>query len=134
MEKIRTKKEGAAVFKKYEQRSILPKEKIKELKQVIDGILNHPEVSYLFEDTLEKDTIYNERDICTKDQKLVRPDRLNFFENKQVVITDYKTGTPLDSHKTQLNSYGQALQDMGFLVLSKVLIYVDGASISINKI
>ncbi|WP_432412378.1 UvrD-helicase domain-containing protein [Rasiella sp. SM2506] len=134
MEKIKTKKDMDLVFENYKQRSILPKEKISELKHVIQGIINHPEVSYLFNDSLEKDTIYNERDISTKEQKLIRPDRLNFFKNKHVVITDYKTGAPLEKHKIQINSYGQALQDMGFLVQSKVLIYVDGASISINKI
>lgn len=134
MEKIKTKKDSASVFENYEQRSILPKKKIMELAHVVAGILNHSETSYLFEDTLEKNTIYNERDISTKEQKLIRPDRLNFFENNHVVITDYKTGVPLESHKAQLNSYAQALQDMGFLVQSKVLIYVDGASISINKI
>lgn len=134
MEKIKTRKDSAAVFENYEQRSILPKEKIKKLAKVVTAIMGHPEISYLFEDSLERDTIYNERDISTKDQKIIRPDRLNFFENKQVVITDYKTGAPLESHKTQINSYAQALQDMGLLVRSKVLIYVEGASISINKI
>ncbi len=134
MEKIRTKKDSKAVFENYEQRSTLQKEKISDLKYVVQRILNHPEVSYLFEDILEKDSIYNERDISTKEQKLIRPDRLNFFENKQVVITDYKTGVPLEKHKLQLNSYAESLQDMGFLVQSKVLIYVDGVSISINKI
>jgi len=134
MEKIRTKKDSALVFENYRQRGVLPKKNIKELQEVVTGILTHPEVAYLFEDTLDKDSIYNERDISTKEQKLIRPDRLNFFEDKQVVISDYKTGTPLKTHETQLNSYAQALEDMGFVVQSKVLIYVDGASISINKI
>ncbi len=134
MEKIRTKKDRISIFEEYEQRSILPKKKINELATIIDSILDHAETSYLFDDSLERKNIYNERDISTKEQKLIRPDRLNFFGNKKVVITDYKTGAPLENHRAQLNSYAQALEDMGFLVQSKILIYVDGASISINKI
>jgi ATP-dependent exoDNAse (exonuclease V) beta subunit len=134
MEKIKTKKDSVAVFENYKQRSLLPTEKINRLEPLVSSILNHPELSYLFEDTLEKEAIYTERDIITKDQKMIRPDRLNFFENKQVVITDYKTGGALKKHEGQLNLYAEALEDMGFLVQSKILIYVDGASVSINKI
>tara|TARA_A100000171_G_scaffold52335_1_gene70210 strand:- start:1363 stop:4539 length:3177 start_codon:yes stop_codon:yes gene_type:complete len=134
MEKISTKKDSTVVFENYRQRSLLSQEKIDRLERVVTGILNHPEVSHLFEDTLDRNTIYKERDIITKYHTLIRPDRLNFFEHKQVVITDYKTGTSTETHKTQISSYAQALEDMGFVVRSKILIYVDETSISINKI
>lgn len=134
MEKIRTRADSEMVFENYKHRSILPKEKTIQLARVVQKIINHAELMHLFEDSLDKTSIFNEREIVTKDQKLVRPDRLNFFENREVTITDYKTGAPLEKHKTQLNLYARALEDMGFSVSSKILIYVDGVSISINKI
>jgi ATP-dependent exoDNAse (exonuclease V) beta subunit len=134
MEKIKTRTDIDVVIENYKKRSILQKEKVTELEKVMIQITNHPELSHLFDDSLEKTSIFNERDIITKGQKLVRPDRLNFFENQQVTITDYKTGTASENHKTQLRLYGSALEEMGYIVQSKILIYVDGTAISINKI
>ncbi|WP_211308893.1 UvrD-helicase domain-containing protein [Marinirhabdus gelatinilytica] len=134
MEKIRTRKDIVSVFENYRKRSILPSEKLAALQTTVATITNHPEVSFLFDDSLDTSSIFNERDIVTKDHQLMRPDRLNFMDTKKVVVTDYKTGTPLEKHKTQLTAYAQSLQDMGFVVTLKVLIYVNGDTISINKI
>jgi len=134
MEKIKVKSDIATVFSKYEERGILPKEKLNQLKKLVHTITNHPDLRHLFKDSLDKNTIFNERDIITREQKMVRPDRLNFFDGKQVTLADYKTGGASENHKAQLQVYTQALEDMGFLVTSRILIYVDEMTISINKI
>ena len=59
---------------------------------------------------------------------MARPDRLVFNENKVTVI-DYKTGVEKEEDQVQIKSYGALLEEMGYQVENKILIYVDGARV-----
>ena len=78
------------------------------------------EVKQLFNDTLQAK---NETEILLSNGKVIRPDRLVFKED-EVIIIDYKTGKHQESHCKQLDHYQTILEEMGYLKIKKILIYV----------
>ncbi|OMP32414.1 exodeoxyribonuclease V subunit beta [Mangrovimonas sp. DI 80] len=93
-----------------------------ELKPLILNIINHSSLKPFFNSDLE---IYNERDIITKHGDIVRPDRVVINSQKKATIIDYKTGTETTSHLKQLEGYQTVLEDMGFKVAHKILVYIN---------
>lgn len=93
-----------------------------ELKHVILRIINHEQLEPLFKSDL---TIYNEKDIISKNGTLFRPDRVVINSNNQAIIIDYKTGLQDSKHKEQLFDYQYVLEDMGFEITKKILIYIN---------
>src|SRR5690606_6102150 len=93
-----------------------------ELRPIVDGVLNHPQLKNYYESNW---TIYNEKDILTKSNLTIRPDRLNINQNNEVVILDYKTGASNVNHKEQLNVYQSIIEEMNYKVMKKLLIYIN---------
>src|SRR5690606_40817949 len=58
-------------------------------------------------------------DVCSSDL-----DRLNFKGHK-VSIIDYKTGKLMPGHRDQMEGYAAILNEMGFEVEKKILIYIN---------
>lgn len=85
----------------------------------IKNITNHPELSQYFS---KDNIIYNEKDIIYKG-KLFRPDRIIIDKNNLATILDYKTGTHNPSHSKQLEEYTFVLQDLGYTIKDRILIY-----------
>ena len=51
--------------------------------------------------------------------------RFVVFEDQTSVILDYKTGVYDEKHKLQLINYAEAIEDMGFKVIKKLLVYTN---------
>jgi len=102
--------------------STINRSQYNELNLMITNIVEHPELSSYFN---LGHTVYNEKDIITKDGYTLRPDRLVINAQNEAIIIDYKTGIPDEKHKFQLEIYGNALQEMNFSVIKKILIYVN---------
>ncbi|MDX1461554.1 MAG: 3'-5' exonuclease, partial [Marinirhabdus sp.] len=134
MEKIRTQSDVSVVFDAYRERGTFEPEELTQLEAVVKNIVNHPELRHLFSDELPRNQIYLERDIVTANKQIVRPDRLNFFNNHSVTIVDYKTGAPKTIHEQQILEYADTLKNMGYAVNESMLIYSNESQISINKI
>jgi superfamily I DNA/RNA helicase len=100
-----------------------------EIKKMMLAIITHPELKPLFDTT---DRIHNERDIITP-ESVLRPDRINIHEDNTVTIIDYKTGAPKEVYEYQIGGYAMALQDMGFTIREKLLVYCGKDAIMINK-
>ncbi len=130
MELIHHKNDIPIVFVTLKERGTLTTKELATLETVITQIVNHPELASLYENFRSSE---NERDIIAKDGYVIRPDRLVFHEDKSVTIIDYKTGTPNYEHEEQINSYGQALQEMGFELKEKILVYTN-EEIFVNKV
>ena len=103
---------------------------IANIETTIKRIVHHPELQWYFQNFSSSE---NERDIIGKDGYVLRPDRLVFDEKNNVTIIDYKTGNPNYEHEEQLTSYVQALQEMGFTVTNKILVYTN-KEIIVNKV
>ena len=56
---------------------------------------------------------------------VLRPDRIVINSNNNIVIIDYKTGAEDKHHQQQLQLYEAILNDMGFNVKNKILVYVN---------
>ncbi len=119
---VKTKSDIPSAIQNFIREGVLQNEQAPLIEKTIQEIVNHPDISDFYS---EKHTIYNERNILLKDGGLLRPDRLVFTDNKKVVIMDYKTGLHSPHHKDQLQKYTYCLEDMGFEVVKKILIYIN---------
>ncbi len=68
--------------------------------------------------------VLNEKEMMTENGEILVPDRVVIDGNKVVVI-DYKTGTFLFKHESQINKYAQFLSKMGYHIENKILVYLD---------
>ncbi|MGC1472982.1 MAG: UvrD-helicase domain-containing protein [Psychroserpens sp.] len=93
-----------------------------DLKTTINQLVNHTALKAVFDSPLD---VYNERDIITKDGKLLRPDRVVINASKEAIIVDYKTGLQHARHKEQLFDYQFILEEMDYTVIKKLLIYIN---------
>lgn len=101
-----------------------------QLKETILEIVNHPELRPYYTSGL---TVYNERDIISKEGIISRPDRIVLLPDNQSVIIDYKTGMEDKKHVQQLQTYEDVLNEMNILVIKKILIYTNEA-LSIKEV
>ena len=92
-----------------------------EYRKKIYEIIQHSELSEYFSEPIK---VENEREIITENGLILRPDRL-VFKDDQVTIIDYKTGARSVAHKDQILSYSNALRQMGFSKINKVIVYID---------
>jgi ATP-dependent exoDNAse (exonuclease V) beta subunit len=122
MSQIKTRIDVDIAFSTCLASGIINNDQAEELKQIVVKIVEHPKLSNYFN---SDNTIYNERDIITKEGVSLRPDRLVISAKNEVIIIDYKTGYPDKKHAQQLQSYQDALEDMNFLVVKKLLIYIN---------
>ncbi|NMH89027.1 UvrD-helicase domain-containing protein [Flavivirga algicola] len=122
MSQIKTKDDVDSVFNSFIKASLITKEQATELTHIVNKIIKHPKLENYYGSDY---TIYNERDIITKEGIILRPDRLVINADNEAVIIDYKTGVEDKKHWQQLQSYQDILEDMKIAVINKILIYVN---------
>ena len=104
-------------------------EESNDIRKKIRAIVNHKSLSEFYEPNL---LIYNEQEIVTKSNSIYVPDRIVINNNKATII-DYKTGIARKDYHTQLRTYSRVLNEMGYVVLNKILIYIN-KEISIEEV
>ena len=87
----------------------------------ITEILEHPELQFYF---AEDNNVLNEQTIIRKESGTVKPDRMVLRDNNEVLILDYKTGLHQNKYKLQLENYQHAIEQMGYKVSKKALVYI----------
>ncbi|GAB3709348.1 UvrD-helicase domain-containing protein [Flavobacterium koreense] len=118
---VKTKNDiDLAITKAIENGLIISSQK-EEVLATIYEIVNHKELSDYFS---EEHKVMNEQTIIQKQGNIVKPDRMSISKDKKVFLLDYKTGQHLPKHKTQLENYQKSIEDMGFKVEKKALIYI----------
>ena len=100
----------------------------KDVLETIIGIIEHPDLSPYFQKGIKN---LNERELLTVSGKRLRPDRMNFVDDK-VTIIDYKTGGFVDNHELQVSEYAMALREMGYTVEKCLLVYTNSPIIIKN--
>jgi ATP-dependent exoDNAse (exonuclease V) beta subunit len=107
------------------------------IKALADGKINEIELDEIqeaikisFENPLISDwfsgkyQILNERNLLTN-EKLLRPDRIMFFE-KEAMVVDYKTGEKKsDNYNRQVSRYAKILKETGFEKVEGYLWYIN---------
>ncbi|WP_298141597.1 exodeoxyribonuclease V subunit beta [Flavobacterium sp.] len=118
---VKTKNDiDLAITKAIENGLIISSQK-EEVLATISDIVNHNELTDYFS---EEHKVMNEQTIIQKQGNIAKPDRISISKDKQVFLLDYKTGQHLPKHKTQLENYQKAIEDMGYKVEKKSLIYI----------
>lgn len=122
LSKIKTENDINVVFDELESTGDLNDRQSLELKAIIKRIVHHEQLKAYFIPDL---TVYNEQDILTSTQTIVRPDRIVVNHKREATIIDYKTGAEHPTHKDQLLRYQTILEEMKFTVLKKILVYIN---------
>ena len=126
--RINSEKDIQQVLLKAREEGTLKDQDEVEIEQLIKEVVQHPELQAYFAEGVIN---YNERDLILGTGKMVRPDRLNFKGNA-VSIIDYKTGSEDPKHKEQITMYATVLEEMGYEIEKKLLVYLnEGAAVTI---
>ena len=91
-----------------------------EVERTLNEIVNHPELQVFFEADKK---VFNEQNIIKKGTATIKPDRVSVKE-QMAYLLDYKTGAHQAKYEKQLAEYEKALQEMGFSVEKKTLVYI----------
>ncbi|MBB4801142.1 ATP-dependent exoDNAse (exonuclease V) beta subunit [Flavobacterium nitrogenifigens] len=115
-----------AVAKSLEN-GLITYDQVDKVMQTLKEIVNHPELTICFNGN---DTVLNEQTIVQKEGRILKPDRVVFLENKEALLLDYKTGAVNAKYQQQIQEYQDAIEDLGYKVLKKALVYI-GAEIEV---
>lgn len=85
----------------------------------VNRVINHPEMHDFFSGSHE---IITEPEILLPNGESYRPDRI-LVGRDQIIVAEFKTGTPHESHKKQLLHYMKLLRSMYPLNVSGKLVY-----------
>lgn len=102
-------------------RGIIPAGERTEFKDSLSAILKHPELGTYYQKGL---VVKNEKEIISPSGEILRPDRIVFTQEGAVLI-DYKTGSPDPRYKEQLYRYSEVLENMGYTVVKRILVYIN---------
>ena len=129
LSKIKTYLDVHDTIDTYLNAGIISLEESKSVESIIVKIVTHERLKQYYTNDF---SIYNEREILTSFKEVVKPDRFVVKNNKAIII-DYKTGKPDKKYIQQLALYEDALKEVGFKVLKKILVYI-GDEIVIEEV
>ena len=116
-----------AIFKALENGLITPTQK-EVVFQTILQIVEHPALINHF---ASGNRVLNEQTIIQKEGKIIKPDRMAITPDQKVYLLDYKTGVANSKYIEQLNDYQNAIEEMGYIVVEKVIVYI-GAKVEVH--
>lgn len=91
------------------------------ISRLLNEICFHPELEVFFSTHKQ---VRNEQSIVSPSGYELKPDRIVIDNENQAYLLDYKTGEKTTKHEQQLNSYANLLNEMGYTVVKKVLVYI----------
>ena len=116
---IHTKETLDAALKQALETGLVLLSELEIFKNTIKKIIEQPELSVFFE---TNGKVYKEQAILKNGAKTIKPDRV-VIKGQEAYLLDYKTGEKQEKHRTQINEYEKALQEMNYQVVKKVLVY-----------
>ena len=122
--KINTAHEVKVVLTNLENSGNIMPEETAKLETLIRAVVTHPQLANAFGGGTK---VFNERDILVPDGTRKRPDRLCKLATGAYVLLDYKTGLPEAKHRTQLTGYAKLLEEAGFDIEKRFLVYLNDA-------
>lgn len=130
LSQINTEDDVDSVLKYARNRGFISAQEVAIFFDLLKNIVNHSSLNTYYQHNL---SIFNEREILTDAGEIIIPDRIVVNAQNQAIIIDYKTGKELETHLDQINKYAYYVQQMGFSVTSKLLVYIN-ESITIKEV
>lgn len=118
---VKTKNDIELAVTKALEMGLIEKSQEENFIQNSTKIVFHPELIDFF---APENKVLNEKTIIQKSEGLSKPDRIVIRPNNQAMLLDYKTGEPLTKHQHQIENYARAIEEMGYQVTKKVLVYI----------
>ena len=122
MSKIYTKADIETTLNDFFNAGVISSTQSDALLSTLEAIVSHPLLVPYYGSAIE---VYNEKEIMTSSGKIIIPDRLVVFKDLTAVVIDYKTGNPYVKYETQLANYSEIIQEMGYTVIKKFLVYIN---------
>ncbi|OOV17028.1 exodeoxyribonuclease V subunit beta [Flavobacterium sp. LM4] len=91
------------------------------VSNTLQEIVNHPEISICFDG---ENVVLNEQTIVQQQGKTLKPDRIVLTKDMEAYLLDYKTGARNPKYVHQIQEYQKAVEDLGYKVLKRVLVYI----------
>ena len=126
MSRVSDLSELPSVLSYYVMIGDITQERALEIEEKITTLILPSEISSYFINI--KGRVLNEREMLDATGKILRPDRCVVYGDKMVVI-DYKTGIPHDSHKEQVKQYVNLGLKLGYKNTEAYLIYFSDGKI-----
>jgi len=104
-------------------------EEEERIHQAALNVMNHPLLARFYSSDV---IVRTEPEILERGGEASRPDRV-VFDGDETVVIDYKTGKRSDYHRKQIDRYGRLLQEMGYLKIRKLLVYL-GTEVEVVEI
>jgi ATP-dependent exoDNAse (exonuclease V) beta subunit len=98
-----------------------------DISDTVKRIVNHESLAVFYSGRYR---VLNEKSIIRTQSSPVKPDRIVLGESNQIYLLDYKTGAHNPKYVAQLESYQSALENMGYSVVKKALVYI-GATVNV---
>ncbi|HSD15496.1 MAG TPA: UvrD-helicase domain-containing protein [Flavobacterium sp.] len=117
---VKTKDDIELALMKAVENALITESQKDGIRQTVLQVVNHPELQLFFEADKK---VYNEQNIIKKGTATIKPDRVSVKGDKAYLL-DYKTGVHQKKYELQLTEYGKALEEMGFSVEKKALVYI----------
>jgi len=92
-----------------------------DMSRIFHNILNNKVLKPYWAQNVK---VLNETSILLPSGNILRPDRVVFLEDGKIVVIDYKTGSPNDSHQEQIEQYCNAISDMGYKHVEGHVLYI----------
>jgi ATP-dependent exoDNAse (exonuclease V) beta subunit len=103
------------------ENGLIKVDQVDQVLKTLKEIVNHSELSFCFDGSY---SILNEQTIVQKEGKILKPDRIVISKNNEAYLLDYKTGAANSKYTQQLQEYQDAIEDLGYKVLKKALVYI----------
>lgn len=130
MAQIKTADDIAGALAFFSENFSLSMDMIENLQNRASQVFQNEHLKGLF---TGNDNVRNEENIITPNG-VVRPDRLNFHQDGSLTILDYKTGRPQEEHVSQITGYSKVLEEMGYAIKQKLIVYMEDQEIIVNKL
>jgi ATP-dependent exoDNAse (exonuclease V) beta subunit len=125
LSKIRTASDIPAALDKALMEGLISQQQTAELNKLLFSLVTHSQLKKYFEEGVD---CRLEAEIAMEDTTILRPDRLVFTPSETTII-DYKTGKENEKYFRQLLRYEQALSQMGYINIKKLLLYTDALKV-----
>lgn len=121
MAMIETSDEVQTAIDQALESGLLRVDQVNAISQSITQIINHPELEDFFKSGIK---VLNERSIIPQSGSTLKPDRVVITSSREALLLDYKTGALMPNHVRQVQSYADAIEEIGYNVRKKVLVYL----------